>query len=141
MTFTAVPVKDFIPQREPFVMADQLIYADEKTSRTILRIREGNIFAANGYLSTAGMVESMAQTAAAGTGYFYKMRGEPVPLGYIGAVQQLEIFGWPLLNEEIELEIRLLTKVLQVSLVSGTVKMKERLLATCDLKIFISNHS
>ncbi|MDP4132015.1 MAG: hypothetical protein Q8939_17795 [Bacteroidota bacterium] len=65
MGFTAVPVRDFIPQREPFVMVDKLIYADEKTSRTTLRIREGNIFAATGSFSTAGMVEAMAQSAAA----------------------------------------------------------------------------
>jgi predicted hotdog family 3-hydroxylacyl-ACP dehydratase len=141
MSFSPIPVQEFIPQREPFVMVDKLIYADEKTSRTSLLIREGNIFASEGFFSAAGMVEAMAQSAAAGTGYFYKMRNKPVPVGYIGAVQQLEIFDWPPVNQEILLEINLQTKVLQVSLVSGTVKMNGRLIAKCDLKIFISNHS
>ena len=141
MTFAAVNVQEFIPQREPFVMVDKLVYADEKTSAATLRIREGNIFAGRGYFSTAGMVEAMAQTAAAGTGYFFKMRREPVPVGYIGSVQQLEVYEWPAVNQEIMLEIKLQTRVLQVSLVSGTVTMNERLIAKCDLKIFISNHS
>jgi hypothetical protein len=39
------------------------------------------------------------------------------------------------------MEIKLQTRVLQVSLVSGTVKMNDRLIAKADLKIFISNHS
>lgn len=141
MPFTALPVQEFIPQREPFVMVDKLIYADENTSRTTLLIREENIFAAEGFFSAAGMVEAMAQTAAAGTGYLYKMRNEPVPLGYIGAIQQLEIFDRPRVNQEIELEINLQSRVLQVSLVSGTVKMNDKLIAKCELKIFISNLS
>lgn len=141
MSFAAIPVQEFIPQRDPFVMVDKLIFADEKTSITTLLIREGNIFASGGFFTSAGMVEAMAQTAAAGTGYFFKMRNEPVPVGYIGAVQQLEIFDWPPVNQEIMLEISLQTKVLQVSLVSGTVKMNNRLIAKCHLKIFVSNHS
>jgi 3-hydroxymyristoyl/3-hydroxydecanoyl-(acyl carrier protein) dehydratase len=141
MSFTAVPAQDFIPQREPFVMVDKLIYADEKIYRSTLTIREENIFAAEGVFSSAGMVEAMAQTAAAGTGYFYQMRGEPAPVGYIGAVQHLEILDWPGLRQEIVIEIELQTRVLQVSLVSGTVKMNDRLMARCELKIFISNHS
>jgi predicted hotdog family 3-hydroxylacyl-ACP dehydratase len=141
MSFAAVHVQDFIPQRDPFVMVDKLIYADEKTSRTTLLIREGNIFAAEGFFSSAGMVEAMAQTAAAGVGYFFKSKNKPVPVGYIGAVQHLEIFEWPPVNQEIMLEILLHSKVLRVSLVSGTVKMDDRIIAKCELKIFISNQS
>lgn len=141
MSFPAVHVQEFIPQRDPFVMVDKLIYADEKTSRTTLLIREANIFAAEGFFSSAGMVEAMAQTAAAGTGYFFKMKNKPVPVGYIGAVQHLEILEWPSVNEEIMMEILLQSKVLQVSLVSGTVKLDDRVIAKCELKIFISNQS
>jgi predicted hotdog family 3-hydroxylacyl-ACP dehydratase len=141
MTFPAINARAFIPQHEPFVMVDQLIFADEKTSRTTLLIREGNIFAKDGFFSAAGMVEAMAQTAAAGTGYFFTLKHEPVPVGYIGSVQQLEVFEWPRVNQEIMLEVTLQTQVLQVSLVSGKVKMNDRLIAKCDLKIFISNHS
>jgi 3-hydroxymyristoyl/3-hydroxydecanoyl-(acyl carrier protein) dehydratase len=141
MNFAPVDVQEFIPQREPFVMADRLIFADENTSATTLRIRKENIFAEKGFLSTAGMVEALAQTAAAGTGYFFRLRNEPVPVGYIGSVQRLEVYEWPATGQEIQMEIKLQTRVLQVSLVSGTVKMNDRLIAKADLKIFISNHS
>lgn len=120
-------------------MVDKLLYADETTSRGSFEIREGNLFISSGFYSTAGMVESMAQTAAAGTGYLYKKRNKPVPLGYIGAVQKLEVTDWPPVNDEIMMEITLLTNILQVSLVYGVLKNRGKVLAKCEMKIFISN--
>ena len=45
-----------------------------------------------------------------------------IPIGYIGAVQKLEVFDWPPAKAEITMEINLITNILQVSLVSGIVK-------------------
>jgi len=122
-------------------MVDELIYADEGTSRTKLRITDQNLFATEGFFSTAGLVEAIAQTAAAGTGYARKIKREPVPVGFIGAVQRLEVYDWPPVHQEIVIETRLQTSLMQVSLVTGTVKMNDRLMASCELKIFISHHS
>ncbi|MEJ0079462.1 MAG: hypothetical protein WDM78_00500 [Puia sp.] len=57
------------------------------------------------------MVESMAQTAAAGTGYLCRQNNKKIPLGYIGAVQKLEVFDWPPSNVEITMEINLITNI------------------------------
>lgn len=141
MSFTPVDAREFIPQQAPFVMVDELIYADEGNSRTTLRITDQNLFATEGFFSTAGLVEAIAQTAAAGTGYAQKIKQEPVPVGFIGAVQRLEVYDWPLVNQEIVIETKLQANLMQVSLVSGTVKMNDRLMASCELKIFISHHS
>jgi predicted hotdog family 3-hydroxylacyl-ACP dehydratase len=85
------------------------------------------------------MVESMAQTAAAGTGYLSIKNQKKIPLGYIGAVQKLEVFDWPPANAEITMEINLITNILQVSLVSGIVKYREKVMTSCEMKIFV-NH-
>lgn len=122
-------------------MVEKLLYADEKTSRTSLGIKEENIFVRDGYFSTPGMVEAMAQTAAAGTGYLFKRDNKGVPIGYIGAVQHLEVYDWPPVHAEINMEINLLTKIMQVSLVAGTVKLNDRVIAKCEMKIFISPQS
>jgi hypothetical protein len=37
------------------------------------------------------------------------------------------------------MEIKLLTNILQVSLVSGIVKYEGRILASCEMKIFVNN--
>ena len=141
MYFETRNAAEFIPQRPPFVLVDKLLYVDEKTSRCSFTIPEENLFVQNGYYGTPGMVESMAQTAAAGTGYLCRQQHKPVPLGYIGAVQKLEVYDWPPAHAEITMEISLHTNVLQVSLVSAVVKYQDRIMASCEMKIFIRNQS
>ena len=130
---------DLIPQRAPFVFVDNLIYIDDNSSHGSFKIPEGNIFVKSGVYTTSGMVESMAQTAAAGTGYLSRKNNKKVPIGYIGAVQKLEVFDWPPVHAEITMEISLLTNIMQVSLVSGLVKYEGKVMTSCEMKIFVNN--
>jgi 3-hydroxymyristoyl/3-hydroxydecanoyl-(acyl carrier protein) dehydratase len=139
MSFEIQDAMDLIPQGIPFVFVDKLIYIDEKTSHGIFKIPAENIFVKSGFYTASGMVESMAQTAAAGTGYLSIKNQKKIPLGYIGAVQKLEVFDWPPANAEITMEINLITNILQVSLVSGIVKYREKVMTSCEMKIFV-NH-
>jgi predicted hotdog family 3-hydroxylacyl-ACP dehydratase len=141
MSFPIQPAAEFIPQKPPFVLVDKLIFVDESVSRCSFRIPEDHIFVSDGSYSTPGLVESMAQTAAAGTGYLSKKKNKEVPVGYIGAVQKLEVYGWPPVNGEIVMEIGLITNILQVSLVAGTVKYQGKIIAKCEMKIFINSQS
>ena len=101
--------------------------------------KSDNPFVEEGFFSTPGMVESMAQTAAAGTGYFFKKENKEVPVGYIGTVQKLSVVEWPPANAEIIMEVRLLTNIMQVSLLAGVVKYKGRILSLpCEMKIFVN---
>lgn len=141
MIFEIQNAAGFIPHKPPFVLVDKLLYVDSKTSCCSFRIPEENIFVNHGYYSTPGLVESMAQSAAAGTGYLYKKVNKAVPVGYIGAVQKLMVTDWPPAKSEIIMEISLLTNIMQVSLVSAVVKYQDRVVASCEMKIFISNQS
>jgi predicted hotdog family 3-hydroxylacyl-ACP dehydratase len=129
-------ILSLIPQRPPMVMVDSLIFADEKSSTTVFEIPEGNIFVEFGRLTEPGLLENMAQTAAAGIGYICRVGNRPVPLGYIGAVQNLEIFGLPKTGDEIETEILVENQIFEVSIVSGRVRLKGKILAQCKMKIF-----
>jgi 3-hydroxymyristoyl/3-hydroxydecanoyl-(acyl carrier protein) dehydratase len=139
MTFEIQNAAKLIPQKPPFVLVDKLLYVDENNSHGSFKIPDKNIFVKHGYFSTPGMVESMAQTAAAGTGYLFAREKKGVPIGYIGAVQKLEVVDWPPANAEIIMEISLLTNILQVSLVSGVVKYNGKIMASCEMKIFVNN--
>ena len=141
MSFISENASGFIPQRDPFIFVDKLIFINDRTSHGSFEIPEENIFVKSGVYSTSGMVESMAQTAAAGTGYLYRKNNKKVPIGYIGAVQKLEVLDWPPANGEIIMEINLITNILQVSLVSAVVKYKGKTMATCEMKIFVNNQS
>jgi predicted hotdog family 3-hydroxylacyl-ACP dehydratase len=140
MTFEE-DILSLIPQRSPFVMIDKLIYADEKFSRSVLKVREGNIFVKKGELAEPGLVENIAQTAAAGIGYICRIEKQPVRVGYIGAIQNLEIAALPKINDEIETEVVVKNQIFNVTIISGRIRCNDKLLAQCEMKIFISNKS
>jgi predicted hotdog family 3-hydroxylacyl-ACP dehydratase len=128
-----------IPQRPPFVMIDKLLHSDQKSTRSGLTVRKENIFVENGRLSEPGLLENIAQTAAAGMGAQSIMDSQPAPVGYIGAIQNVEIFELPALNEEIKTEISIKNQIFNVAVIEGTIQCQDRLIARCDMKIFISN--
>jgi predicted hotdog family 3-hydroxylacyl-ACP dehydratase len=130
---------DLIPQRDPIVMIDALLSASEKGCTGRFTIRPDNLLVEDGALSEAGLVENIAQTAAARIGWLCRLENKPVPLGFIGAVQNLEIYGLPKINEEIETGISIKNQIFDVTVIEGEVRTGERLLARCDMKIFISN--
>lgn len=131
-------IETLIPQRPPFVMIDQLTWHDEKITRTGFLIKEENVFVENGRLGEPGILENIAQTAAARAGYISTFENKPVQVGYIGAIKNLVIYSLPLVNEELVTEITLVNQIFDVLLIKGKVTCKEILLAECEMKIFIA---
>jgi hypothetical protein len=131
----------FIPQRPPIVMIDALLLADEKMSRSALSIKEENIFVKDGLLREPGLVENIAQTAAAGIGYICGMGDKQVPLGYIGSIQNLEIYDLPAVGDSIETEVIMEHQIFDVTVISGRIYCENKLLAQCNMKIFIKNQT
>jgi predicted hotdog family 3-hydroxylacyl-ACP dehydratase len=127
-----------IPQRSPFVMVDALSYADEKGGKSHFRVRKDNLFLENDHLTEPAMIENIAQTAAARIGYICKKEGQEVPIGYIGAVQNLEILSLPKINELIETEITIKNQIFDVTVIAGTIRNNQIPIASCEMKIFIS---
>jgi 3-hydroxymyristoyl/3-hydroxydecanoyl-(acyl carrier protein) dehydratase len=133
-------IKELIPQREPFIMVDRLITFEEGLFTSLLVIREGNFFAKDGVFRAEGMLENIAQTAAAGAGYAFKLNNEKVKLGYIGAVKNAEIISEPKIGSTITTQIELINKVFNVDIVRGTIyNENQEVLASCEMKIFIDS--
>ena len=131
-------IQSLIPQRPPFVMIDQLIDSDEKSTHTRFQVREDNIFVVNGELREAGLLENIAQTAAARAGYISQKENQRVLVGYIGAVKDLEVFDLPKTGEVVETEITVENQVFSATLISGKIKRDGVILAQCGMKIFIT---
>jgi 3-hydroxyacyl-[acyl-carrier-protein] dehydratase len=127
----------FIPQRPPFVMIDSIVSADEKESITSFTIREGHLFVENGYFTEPGLIENMAQTAAAGTGFYAQQQGKPAPVGYIGALKGLNVTRLPFVDETITTTVTFVHQVMNAHIVQGKVSVGEFEMATCELKIFL----
>ena len=133
-------IQPLIPQRKPFVMIDALLHSDERVTRTTFQVRQENIFVVEGLFREAGLLENIAQTAAAGVGYIVQKEKRPAPMGYIGAVKNFEVFDLPRVNEELETEIIITNQIFDITVITGMVTCSERLIAKCEMKIFITNH-
>jgi predicted hotdog family 3-hydroxylacyl-ACP dehydratase len=128
-------ILDLIPQRPPMKMIDALVSADEKSARGQLFIQESNLFSEKGVLAEPGMVEFIAQTAAAYTGYKNKTTNREVREGYIGAIRNLVIYGLPKINSRIESEIVVENEIVGYTIITGRVYQDNRLLAECEMRI------
>lgn len=131
------PIEELIPQRAPIVMVDRLTSIEEGVSYTELEVRADNLFVERGVLSECGLIEHIAQSAAARIGYLFRMRGEAVPIGYIGSVNQFALGRLPRVGERLTTSIRVLQEVYQVSLVEAEVRSDDEVVASSRMKIFL----
>jgi predicted hotdog family 3-hydroxylacyl-ACP dehydratase len=139
MSTTPANILSLIPQRAPFVMVDEIIYSGETITRSKFIVKADNIFLENGLLKEPGLVENIAQTAAARAGYISQQENKPIRLGYIGAITNLVVTGFPKINDEIFTEITIENQIFDVSLISGKISCDNMILAQCEMKIFIAN--
>ncbi|WP_195662624.1 hydroxymyristoyl-ACP dehydratase [Bacteroides congonensis] len=126
-----------IPQRPPIVMVDSFFGIEENCSYSGLTITSDNIFCEAGKLQEPGIIEHIAQSAAARIGFIYTRQGAQVPLGFIGSVDKLKIYNLPEVGMKLFTEITVVQEVFDITLVSAQVKAGEELIAECRMKIFI----
>jgi hypothetical protein len=100
-------ISSLIPQKPPFVMVGELLHSDELVTRTGFRVPAENIFTINSRFAEAGLLEN------------------------------LEIFALPGTNDELITEIKVVDKVLNVSVISGKVWCNDQLVAQCEMKVFM----
>lgn len=126
-----------IPQRPPIVMVDVVYSADETCAETGLTVNEDNIFVRDGRFREPGLIEHIAQSAAAFAGYGSFARGEEPKLGYIGEIKDCNLFALPSIGEELRTTIRLVTEVAGIRLISAETKVNDEIVAACLMKIFL----
>lgn len=126
-----------IPQRPPIVMVDVVYSADEMSAETGLTVHEDNIFVRDGRFREPGLIEHIAQSAAAFAGYGSFARGEEPKLGYIGEIKDCNLFALPSIGEELRTTIRLVTEVAGIRLISAETKVNGETVAGCLMKIFL----
>lgn len=137
MLATRENIVQFIPQRAPMVMVHDLLEASESHAVTRLTIEDTNIFVKNDVFTEPGLVENIAQTAAAQVGYQCALKKIPVPIGYIAAVKNLEITRLPGKDSPITTTIRITNQVLDVTVAEGKVEQEGSICCVCEMRIFV----
>jgi acyl dehydratase len=133
-------IKTLIPQGPPFIMVDRLLESNGTLTRTSFRITGDNPLTTNSRFGMAGLIENMAQTAAAGAGFAALAAGGVVHdgaarSGAIVAINNLEITRLPELGEELTTEITVTARVADIVVISGRITCGPSVIATGELKI------
>ena len=119
-------------------MVDEVLACGENTATTRFTIRADNIFVQDGEFKEPGLVENIAQTAAARSGYVSRTENKPAPVGYIGAVNNLQVHALPKTGDELITEITIENQIFDVTLISGKINCNGNTIVQCTMKIFIN---
>lgn len=134
-------ILNLLPQKPPMVMVDKLLYFEKTKTISGLYISENNILVENGLFQESGLTENIAQTAALHTGYLCRRENSAVPIGFIGAIKNLIIHSLPKVGSEIETEINIQYEVFDFTLITGKITCNTKLIAECEMKIFLQKNS
>jgi len=127
----------YIPQRPPMVMIHRLKEASVTLAVTLFDIEADNLFVEAGFLQESGLIENIAQTGAAMTGYHAIANQTEVKLGFIGAVKRLKIHSKPAVGQTIETHVKVTHEVFDYKVIKGEVYHQQQLMAECEMNIFI----
>ena len=130
-------VTQYIPQRPPIVMIDQVLAADETKATTSFFLSEENIFVEEGVLKEPGLIENIAQTAAAQVGFLCKQKEIPVPIGYIAAIRHLDISTLPPVGSTLTTTIIRKNQIMDIILIEGTTRLDNRVVCSCEMRVFV----
>jgi len=130
-------ILSLIPHRPPFVLVDRLLRCDEHCTQTTFQVTDENILIVNGEFTEAGLMENIAQTAAAGAGYVAMMENKPIAGGYIAAVKNFVVFDLPKINDELVTEVKIEEQLFDMTVISGTVTCNAKIIAQCEMNIFV----
>lgn len=133
-------ILDLIPQRAPIVMVDEFIGIEDNISKTRFTVKADNIFVDDGKLSECGLIEHIAQSAAARVGYVFKNNDQPIPIGYIGSVNNFEINDFPKVGDVISTDIEIIQEVFNITLIQAHCRVNDVEIASCKMKIFLDNN-
>jgi hypothetical protein len=135
MLITKENIQDFIPQRPPFVMIDNLTEAVSDIFKTDFRILPDNIFVENGMLREFAMIENIAQSSSAGLAFLKKYAAHKTPQGYLGAISRLKLYELPKVNDKIYTMVKLLGQLNNMFLLKGENYLNDTKLMECELKL------
>ncbi|MBR5688713.1 MAG: pseudouridylate synthase [Prevotella sp.] len=134
--FEDINIHELLPQQEPFVLVDHLIWFDEQRTTTRFTVCEDHLMVEDGRLMTCALAENMAQTCAARLGYVNKyILKRDIQIGFIGAVKDMVIHDTPKVGDTLVTTIDVLQQLMNITLAEATVRCDDRIIATAQLKI------
>jgi predicted hotdog family 3-hydroxylacyl-ACP dehydratase len=135
MKISKTEIENYIPQRKPFIMIDNLVNAaPEKFESDFLVLRE-NIFVEKGVLREFALIENIAQTSSAGLAITKKHTGKKDADGFIGAISKLSLYELPKVHDTIYTIVTLVAWFENMYLLKGENYLNGNKLLECEIKL------
>jgi len=136
-------ILSLIPQRPPILMVDSYLFEDELHCQSALTITGDNLFLeSSGLLAEEGVLEHIAQTAAAHIGYQQLQAGEGIRLGYIGDIKRCTVTGtMPAAGAILCTRLTVMSKVGDITLVSAETSVEGTPILNCRMKLASDNQN
>lgn len=143
VNITGPDILSLIPQRPPMVMVDEFGgIAPDGRSWTALTVREDNVFYAGGSLAAPGIVEHIAQSAAARAGFLHMRENRPVPEGFIASVEKMKFsLNLPKDGDRLETSVEVLADIFNMSLVHAVCRNGSETVAEGNMKIYLNEEA
>lgn len=136
--FRDIAVQTLLPQQPPFRFVDFLEHYDEVCTRTSFTVSAQTMMLEDGHLSAAALLEHMAQSCAARTGYYtVYILHKTLSVGYIGQVRHYRIERLPAVGERLETQVCLKQSVFGISQFDVTVRCQDQPIAWADMKMAV----
>ena len=129
-------IKRLIPQRNPILMVDSLLSAEEGVATTAFTVKDGDMLTTEGQLMEVGLIEHIAQSASAFEGYKALLNGatEP-PEGMIGEVKKFTCYRQPKVGECLHTTITMGVNCGDVTIITAETRVGDELVADTMMKI------
>lgn len=128
-------IETLIPQGRPFLLVDRLVDAGDLHATTSFLVTPDHLLTLGGKISMAGLIENMAQTAAAGAGYAARTAGGEMRRGAIVGIRKFEIAWLPDVGDELLTEVKITDRVADIVVISGRITCRQSVVATGEMKI------
>ncbi len=133
----ALEAKEFLPHRGIMLRLDLLEFYGDGELGGRFEVREGDPFLEGEFLSDEAIIETLAQTVAAGQGWEARQRGEEVPIGYLTGIEKFFFEGRARLGEVIQTKVKTKAVVGAMRFVECRAFVGDRLLGEGILKFYV----
>jgi predicted hotdog family 3-hydroxylacyl-ACP dehydratase len=139
MRYQGEDIKRLIPQREPFIMVDEIEVVDDTHAVTTFTVLSDTYFILpDATMSETGLIEHIAQSCSALMGSLaLEQHLTNPPVGLIGEVKRFECQRRPLEGEKVCTTIEFGFTFGNVTIATGESRVGEELIAKAQLKIFM----
>lgn len=134
-----INIHDFLPHREPMLMADYILELTPENVVTSFKITADNIFVHNNHFAEAGLIEHSAQTCSSilGQNFFKGHRDETKVIGFITNIKKIEIFSLPEVGDKIISKASLISQYENICNIFCETFLDDQLLIRTEISLFI----